>query len=70
MINQEIKAFMKANGITQKYLAIKTGFPQSKISHALNSTKSNIGIQDYFTLCNALDVEFTYFLDKANTLKH
>lgn len=58
---QEIRQYLKTNGISQAWLSKKTKIPESKLSHSLNG-KRKMTLGEYATICGALNVNTDKFL--------
>lgn len=62
MYGTKIKKYINSRGITQSYIAKKAGISVSVFSAMLNN-KRKITIEEYVTICKALDVNASYFFD-------
>lgn len=60
-VGQKIKAYLEANGISQKFLSEKTGIDTPKLNLALNG-KRKLTFPEYETVCWALGVNTDKFL--------
>jgi plasmid maintenance system antidote protein VapI len=60
-IGEKVKEYVQERGIKQRFLAEKVGVDDSKISKFLNGTQ-DIGVLEYFKLCEALDVPMEKFI--------
>jgi len=62
-INQEIKNYLDANGIKQRFLANKAGLSEKTLSYILTG-RSRLTTEVYQKICNALDLPLDYFWRK------
>lgn len=67
-VGKNIKHYMLAKGISQKFLSVRTGISTSKIALSLNG-KRKITIEEYSAICNALEVELDRFLERDSPKK-
>ena len=58
MITANIKAYLENNGIKQSFLSEKTGIPTTTLNATLNGNRK-IQIEEYFSICEALNVKLT-----------
>lgn len=61
MLGQRIKAYLIEKGIKQSFLSDKTNIPMSALNLMLNGNRK-IMAEEYFLVCQALDVDFDYFI--------
>lgn len=57
----ELKKYIEAIGIKQKYISEKTSIPEPKLSQILNG-KRKCEVGEYASICNALGVRFETFV--------
>ena len=60
MVGQNIKNYLKENGITQAYLSKKTNIPQNILSDRLNG-KSALRADELFLIADTLGVKLEVF---------
>ena len=60
-VGERIKAYTQERGIKQRFLAEKADVDDSKMSKILNGTQE-IGLFEYFNICQALDVPMETFM--------
>jgi len=60
-IAKKIQTYMKETGRTQTYLCKRTGLSTTAVSLTLNG-KRRLRLDEYCSICNALDVEPDFFL--------
>ena len=60
-INSKIRDYLKEKGISQTWLAIKTGLSIAKINNIVNS-KVMLSAEDLKTICSVLEVSADLFL--------
>lgn len=65
-ITENIKDYIKTNGITQSYIADKLGMKQDTFCIILNG-KRKLAIDEYCKICNVLNVPFEYFLQSPSS---
>ncbi len=58
---QEIKQYLKANGISQVWLSKKTKISPCKLSYSFNG-KRKLTLREYTIICGVLGVNTNYFL--------
>ncbi len=63
MLGEVIKLYLIENGIKQTFLADKLNKPDPVISEML-AGKRAINAIDYYKICNALKVDYDYFMSK------
>ena len=61
MVENEISAYLKENGITQTYVAGKANIKLPKLNMALRG-KRKLTIEEYSHICWALEVNVNRFL--------
>lgn len=62
MTGKKIKEYLKENGISQTFVATKTGMSISILNAALNGNRKILA-EEYFLICQALDVPLDTFVD-------
>ncbi len=65
-VGQKIKLYLKDNGITQTFLANKTGIPLQKLNLSLNGNR-RLDFGEYELICGALSVGTDRFLEPRKT---
>lgn len=65
MFGLKIKNYMDSKGIKYSHIAEKTGIKMNVFSAMLNN-KRKITVEEYFTICDALQVDGNLFAQKAN----
>lgn len=60
MLNQRIKRFMEERGIKQSFLKEQIGMTASTVNALLNGNRG-ISAEEYFKICDALNVPLDYF---------
>lgn len=65
-VGQKIKLYLKDNGITQTFLANKTGIPLPKLNLSLNGNR-RLDFGEYELICGALSVGTDRFLEPRKT---
>lgn len=63
-IGPNIKKYLKERGITQSFIAKKVGISEEALSRILKGTR-NIFAEEYFLICEVLDVPFDTFYMKG-----
>lgn len=61
MVGNDIKGYLRKNGISQSFLSEKTGISSPKISMALNERRQ-LTLEEYALICGALDLNTDFFL--------
>ena len=61
-VGQKIKSYLENNGITQTFVANKTGIPVQKLNLSLNR-KRKLRLDEYELICGALSVGVDRFLE-------
>lgn len=61
-VGQKIKLYLKNNGITQTFVAGKTGISVQKLNLSLNGNRK-LGFDEYELICGALSVGTDKFLE-------
>ena len=54
-VGQKIKTYLEENGITQTFVASKTGIPIQKLNLSLNGNR-RLDFNEYELICGALSV--------------
>lgn len=67
MLNQRIKNFMEERGIKQSFLNKQLNMKSSTVNALLNGNRK-ISAEEYFKICDALNVPLEYF--KADIIKN
>lgn len=62
MLGGKIKSYLKSAGVTQSFVCDKTGISASKLSAMLNGDRKILA-EEYFLICKALNLEFSFFYD-------
>lgn len=65
MFGLKIKDYMDSNGIKYSHIAEKTGMKINIFSAMLNN-KRKITVEEYFAICDALQVDGNYFVNSAS----
>lgn len=66
MVYQRIREYLEENGITQAFIAKKTGMTKQALSDSLRGER-NLTAEEYFSICHALNVDVnTFDLAKAS----
>ena len=60
-VGQKIKAYLEENGITQTFVANKSGIPLQKLNLSLNGNRK-LDFGEYELICGALSVNTDKFL--------
>ena len=63
MIGLRIKEYLVQNGIKQSFLSEKTGMAPSVISDICTGKRKDLGVVDYYKICNALGVSMDFFVE-------
>ena len=61
-VGQKIKTYLEENGITQTFVASKTGIPVKKLNLSLNGNR-RLDFNEYELICGALSVVADKFLE-------
>ncbi len=61
MVGNDIKGYLRKNGISQSFLSEKTGISSPKINMALNE-KRQLTLEEYALICGALNLNTDFFL--------
>ena len=61
-VGQKIKTYLEENGITQTFVASKTGIPVKKLNLSLNGNR-RLDFNEYELICGALLVGADKFLE-------
>lgn len=60
MLNKRIKSYMEERGIKQSFLKEPLGMTASTLNALLNGNRK-LSAEEYFKICDALDVPLEYF---------
>lgn len=60
-VGQKIKSYLEDNGITQTFVANKTGIPIQKLNRSLNGNRK-LEFGEYELICGALSVNTDKFI--------
>ena len=63
----ELKTYIEANGIKQKYIAEKANISEPKLSSIL-SGKRKCEVSEYANICNVLGVDFKTFVKEKEVV--
>ncbi len=66
MIADNILAYIRANGIQQKFIADSCGWSKQKVYSMLHGT-NRISVEEYGMICRVLDVPYDYFYRHDST---
>jgi len=66
MVGKKIKEYLMKKGISQTYVSSKTGIPISTLNAALNGNRKILA-EEYFLICQVLEVPLDTFVDKNQT---
>ena len=61
-VGKKIKSYLENNGITQTFVANKTGIPVQKLNLSLNGNRK-LDFDEYELICGALSVGADKFLE-------
>lgn len=61
-VGEKIKSYLENNGITQTFVANKTGIPVQKLNLSLNGNR-RLDFDEYELICGALSVGTDKFLE-------
>ncbi len=61
MVRENIAAYVKNNGIKQKFIADNIGISPSAVSQLLNGERE-ISAEEYINICNLFNVSCDYFV--------
>lgn len=61
-VGKKIKSYLESNGITQAFVAKRTGIPVQKLNLSLNG-KRRLDFDEYELICGALSVGIDKFLE-------
>ncbi len=64
MLGRQIKIYLFSKGISQTYIAAKTGIPNPILSAMLNGRRK-IKAEEYFAICKALEVSVEKFVEEV-----
>ena len=67
-VGLKIKSYLKDNGISQTFVAEKTGIPLQKLNLSLNGNR-RLDFGEYELICGALSVEAGKFLEPKKLQK-
>lgn len=62
-LGRNIRAFMRANGINQSFVAERLGVTESTLSRILSGNRKLTAVE-YFNLCDAVRVDLSYFWEE------
>jgi len=63
MTGSKIKKYLISKGISQTYVANKTGIPISTLNAVLNGNRKLLA-EEYFVICQVLDVPLDTFIEQ------
>lgn len=63
MIGARIKEYLKRNGISQTFLADKSGLTISRMNAICNKDTTDIRAEEYYHICKSLNVPFELFME-------
>ena len=63
-VYEVIDAYLKENGIKQKFIAEKTGIPENTLSTTLQG-KRKMDADEFIKIVLALNLDANYFMNKA-----
>ena len=63
MVRENIAAYVKQNGIKQKFIADNIGISPSAVSQLLNGDRE-ISAEEYINICNLFKVSCDFFVSK------
>lgn len=66
MVRENIAAYVKNNGIKQKFIADNIGISPSAVSQLLNGERE-ISAEEYINICNLFNVSCDYFVTNQQT---
>jgi len=66
MTGNKIKEYLISKGISQTFVANKTGIPISKLNAALNGNRKILA-EEYFAICQVLNVPLDTFIEKGHS---
>lgn len=66
MVRENIAAYVKNNGIKQKFIADNIGISPSAVSQLLNGERE-ISAEEYINICNLFNVSCDYFVTNNQT---
>ena len=61
MFGQRIRQYMRENGISNRYVAKRSGIDEKKLSRLLNGQK--MSVEEYAAICRGLGVDLNFFSD-------
>ena len=62
MVRKNIAAYVKQNGIKQKFIADNIGISPSAVSQLLNGDRE-ISAEEYISICNLFRVSYDFFVN-------
>lgn len=62
-LGRSIRAFMRANGINQTFVAERLGITASTLNRILSGNRKLTAVE-YFNLCDAVRVDLSYFWEE------
>ncbi len=66
MLQKSINEYLQANGITQTFVAERTGITTNALNLALNG-KRKLTADEYIRICDALKLPYGYFITNSPT---
>lgn len=64
MIRKKIKEYLKENGIKQSFVARELSLSDSALSEMLGG-KRKMTVEEYFSICKALNVDLDFFRNES-----
>ena len=61
MVRERVVSFIRENGIKQSFICEKTGMKPQAVSAIMN-LKRNIEVDEYCSICSAINVPLSYFV--------
>jgi transcriptional regulator with XRE-family HTH domain len=65
LVRENIAAYVKKNGIKQKFIADNIGLSPSAVSQLLNGDRE-ISAEEYINICNLFNVSCDFFVEKQS----
>ena len=69
MVRENIAAYVKNNGIKQKFIADNIGISPSAVSQLLSGDRE-ISAEEYISICNLFNVSCDFFVSNPVTATH
>lgn len=66
MTGNKIKEYLISKGVSQTFVANKTGIPISTLNAALNGNRKMLA-EEYFSICQVLGVPLDTFMEEEHT---